>query len=279
MTEANLMALGVSPVGVYARLAEGDKARASAIFDSKGEGKDRTSNAQPPTLNIQPKAGGGPTRSFFPTVVECRPMRRLLRILTSAATVLSLGLCIATAALWVRSRWATDSLSFAHYPAYYYEPHAPPERLPDGMCFHTCFFENTTDCISVQWNAVHLEADPSSETKHYDRSDPGPFSVIWGDDRTGSLGRAGLHLAFWRSPVLTGWTIGLPHWLILLLTGLIPGRKLIGALRRRRRALRAVCVNCGYDLRATPDRCPECGTLSTGFSPDAPARRPADRSG
>jgi hypothetical protein len=56
----------------------------------------------------------------------------------------------------------------------------------------------------------------------------------------------------------------LPHWVIAIPLAMLPALWLVLDIRRRMRAGRVMqgqCVHCGYDLRAIPDRCPECGTL------------------
>lgn len=48
---------------------------------------------------------------------------------------------------------------------------------------------------------------------------------------------------------------------LLALPFLYPSYRWLIERRERRRRETGYCVNCGYDLRATPDRCPECGTV------------------
>jgi hypothetical protein len=88
---------------------------------------------------------------------------------------------------------------------------------------------------------------------------------FWEDTQDGRFGKTTLQgFGFVRGSSGTGYRPGftevlLPTWsliaALLLPMGLWAG---IG-WRQRRRVKAGHCVNCGYDLRATPEKCPECG--------------------
>jgi hypothetical protein len=77
--------------------------------------------------------------------------------------------------------------------------------------------------------------------------DPIPAHVRFLEPRAGSLyGDVSLFVA-------------IPHWLLFLLTAPWPLWWLARRRKQATRRRRGLCTQCGYDLRASPDRCPECG--------------------
>ena len=111
-----------------------------------------------------------------------------------------------------------------------------------------------------------------------------------GDHELGKLSllgeRGGLRLESWRRAVellglKPGWRMELgnrvllgvastrlrgsgvivPYWFAMLLTLPLPLFIVTRRMRRSCAILSGRCAKCGYDLRASPERCPECGTI------------------
>ncbi len=87
-----------------------------------------------------------------------------------------------------------------------------------------------------------------------------PEGTRWsfGSDITGTPG-----IASWqwlpsaqRSGVTT--ILSLPVYLLTIITAALPCHHTLAVYRRRKRKKLGLCLKCGYDLRGSEDRCPEC---------------------
>ncbi len=87
-------------------------------------------------------------------------------------------------------------------------------------------------------------------------------------------------LRAWKSRAFDGWEtiwtpklklkplrIVIPLWIPTLLFLTLTIAFMRGPLRRRGRRRKGLCLTCGYDLRGTPERCPECGRETSHADP------------
>ena len=163
--------------------------------------------------------------------------RRLLNLLT----ILSLLLCVASCVLWVRSYWRRDAWDWG-----------------------TGTGRAGVDSFRGYLSAGRVDVPPAAlagiPRGHVVYSEPAARAEATMLKPTWSFGviRA---TRFHQRGRLTATDVRVTHWLVALAAGVAPG---VYWYRRRRRPPPGCCPTCGYDLRATPDRCPECGHTPAG---------------
>jgi hypothetical protein len=182
------------------------------------------------------------------------------RLFNLAASV-SLALFVATVALWVRSYWIGDRVDWwtkgenlASYRTII-DHTISTGRGVIGFDTRRWFDEYEYGYHAPRWKRGRQDPrkldidswDPSS--KVFDAI-LGSYSIEdrkigWGDYLSSRL-------------------IRVPFWPIAVVMSAIPVIWFVRLVRRVMRDHAGLCPSCGYDLRATPERCPECGTVTSG---------------
>jgi hypothetical protein len=179
------------------------------------------------------------------------------RRLATLAAAASLVLCVATLALWIRSYRRLDGIDgirvtdetvgrFAIASLHgSFELSSTRQPVPDAREGHVF--------VPGYWYASTDYRSPPQPT-------PRDVAELFGSDGASTGWFLGFGFAASLPTKGSSWRyVWLPHWSLALFFAILPALRLRGAIRSRRRRRAGHCPRCGYDLRATPARCPECG--------------------
>jgi len=177
-------------------------------------------------------------------------------------SAVSLVLCVATGLLSVRGTWYTDRLEFLGQVGATKQTTFELVILYSRIhvnYFNITFVPQERNDFIRTFNDGHvaerflLESDANKPMNERTRKGLRWFQYV---------DLSGLDPFHNDMPRWNGWRLTFPLPLLTLLAAGLPLHYLTGAVRSRHRVTRGHCLNCGYDLRATPERCPECGFVA-----------------
>jgi len=182
-------------------------------------------------------------------------LRSRLRLGTLIASMIVLGL---TCAGWVHSGRFTDAVS------HWRKLELPPERrlVADHDQWRHLSIELTHGILFFERGIYAYGSSPPLGF-HFS-SVPNDFELDRCSPATPDtrMAAAGFSYERWRRfPTWRKTEVRVPLWSIASASTFMPAMALFGTFRRRRAYGEGRCTVCGYDLRATPDRCPECGLI------------------
>ena len=173
--------------------------------------------------------------------------------------MLSLLFCLAAAALWVRSAWASDTLRFQrrNEETKAYEQYSVRSFNGRGEVTGDCrdYVPRSQYPALGPWRVTYTAGPP---WLHGSRWLSGDFMLSRRGQEVMRARPEPLGRVRERSRVLV---LHFPHWAVVLALGTPPTLWwIVPRLRRCLRRRKGLCISCGYDLRGSTDKCPECGT-------------------
>ena len=196
------------------------------------------------------------------------------RILANILTTLSLLLSLALAGLWARSYWHSEKACRWRYATSTDETRLlslASERGKAEMTLLRTKYPPGVAILEERAQETKLIV-PKAFTCTYPNGwwmfnysvAPPPRQHWW--EHLGIFMRLEKGLRWGTSPGVGSFTyLGAPYWLLFALTATAPTMRGLRWWKRRRRIRGGLCLNCGYDLRESPDRCPECGVAMAGI--------------
>jgi hypothetical protein len=180
-------------------------------------------------------------------------MKRLGKWLFHGLAAISLLLCMTTAVLWIRNLRGPEAWKLGNDITVY------SVRLGLGSLTVQWLRDGPAG-----WYVVSNPYYPSHPTESDHDFVVGYLAV----------GRLAAPLAGHPVGTIVLWSLKLQYWFLCLLFATTPAWAAISIIRKCRKPGVGLCAVCGYDLRATPDRCPECGSpVPLGHKPTVPASR------